>query len=663
MPERTLNLKTVLGAITIHVVIFSVLVARVPAQSTPPELAAAAAEAMQTGDYGKAEELYSHLVKLMPEVAEAHSNLGLARYYQKKFAAAEPEFRTALRLKPDLFVPNFFLAEVYLKSEKYGDALPLLRRAVKIQPQEPAALRELADDLLALGRENEAVVEYTKLLQQDPKDETALYRIARIYLDLGQKAAHSLKESRYKAYAALVMAEFTGSRPGWETVAISEYRNAIVSSPQTPGLRLALADLFLKTSKWRECEEVLKDELKIDPQSYEARFKLAEVALLEGNLDSAIRDVDEAAVIRPEFFDPLPQFEVVQSAEQCSRYYAAIANSSADGFGKAFIAAELARMSSSAEASSSQSVAEKKRDVLTEPIKMRERDPPVTFQSYEQRRTLGLRYIAEKRFETGVRLLMPVKARWQSDPAVRVAVARALFKLQRFEELTQALNGGRPNEGESLYFLAAGYRQLGIRAMERLVEVNPQSPELQLFLGETFTSLKMFKEAKSQYETAITMHPNESRLYFGLGDVHYDMMQFEAAADAYGRAMQMDPSDPRAYIMCGNALVRLHRAAEAIPLGTEALKLNSKSSDAHIMLGRALEQLGQNRDAIGELEQAANADTDGSLHYILFNLYRKVGEKERSQQALLTANKLKERSQLTSAANAQLEGSLLGFQQ
>ena len=115
--------------------------------------------------------------------------------------------------------------------------------------------------------------------------------------------------------------------------------------------------------------------------------------------------------------------------------------------------------------------------------------------------------------------------------------------------------------------------------------------------------------------------------------------------------------------MRGEALVRLHRAAEAIPLAREAMRLDSKSPDAHIMLGRALEQLGQDREAIRELEQAASTDTDGSLHYVLFNLYRKVGEKESAEQALLASDRLKERAQRKSAGKARLEGSLFGFQQ
>src|SRR5262249_3346619 len=156
------------------------------------------------------------------------------------------------------------------------------------------------------------------------RDEDVLYRLARTYLELGQQAARPLKSSRYKAYAALVMAEFTSSRPGWEAVAISEYRNAIAASPEILGVRLALAKLLLASEKWQIAEDVLHEELKIDPHSYEARFELAAAALHQGKLDYSVRYLNEAAAIRPEFFDPLPHFQLTLFPQQRSEYYSAV---------------------------------------------------------------------------------------------------------------------------------------------------------------------------------------------------------------------------------------------------------------------------------------------------------------------------------------------------
>ena len=56
---------------------------------SPQELSTAATTAMQHQDYQKAAEYYEKLLQLVPNAAEIHSNLGLARYFQKKIGPAE----------------------------------------------------------------------------------------------------------------------------------------------------------------------------------------------------------------------------------------------------------------------------------------------------------------------------------------------------------------------------------------------------------------------------------------------------------------------------------------------------------------------------------------------------------------------------------------------
>jgi tetratricopeptide (TPR) repeat protein len=321
------------------------------------------------------------------------------------------------------------------------------------------------------------------------------------------------------------------------------------------------------------------------------------------------------------------------------------------------ILTELARSSNlPGEAAYWQSVAEKERDQSAQALKRRYAD--ATSRSYEELRTLGLKWISEKRFEAGIQLLLPFEARWKSDPQVSTAMVRALYQLRRFEEMTELLNASHSTDAESLYFLAAGYRALGMKSMEKLAETNPQSAELQTFLGNNFAALKMFKEATAQYQSAIAIHPDNAELYFGLGEVYYDQRKYDVAAQAYARAVQLDPSDVKSYVMEGNALVRQHRPEQAIALAHRAMQLDPNLPESHAMLGAALEQLGQNREAIRELERAAGTDTDGSLHYVLFNLYRNVGDTRKAEQALLVSNRLKQKSADALANGTRLEQSL-----
>ena len=115
-------------------------------------------------------------------------------------------------------------------------------------------------------------------------------------------------------------------------------------------------------------------------------------------------------------------------------------------------------------------------------------------------------------------------------------------------------------------------------------------------------------------------------------------------------------------MMQGASLLQLHRPEEAIPLLRRALKLQPKFTGAHATLGKALAQTGRDQEAVQELESAAGSDTDGSLHYLLFTLYSKFGEKEKAKQALQDSNRLNQQGRKESERkleeNVQREGSL-----
>ena len=139
-------------------------------------------------------------------------------------------------------------------------------------------------------------------------------------------------------------------------------------------------------------------------------------------------------------------------------------------------------------------------------------------------------------------------------------------------------------------------------------------------------------------------------------------MKFELAAQAYAHAAEISPSDPNSYMMQGASLLQLHRPEEAIPLLRRALELQPKFTGAHANLGKALAQIGRDQEAVQELERAAGSDKDGSLHYLLFSLYSKFGEKEKARQALQNSNRLNQQARRESERklerNIQREGFL-----
>ena len=59
------------------------------------------ANSLITKDPAKAESLYQDAVKLCPESASAHYNLGLAKFNRGDFSLAVASFKEAIRLNPN----------------------------------------------------------------------------------------------------------------------------------------------------------------------------------------------------------------------------------------------------------------------------------------------------------------------------------------------------------------------------------------------------------------------------------------------------------------------------------------------------------------------------------------------------------------------------------
>jgi Flp pilus assembly protein TadD len=87
--------------------------------------------------------------------------------------------------------------------------------------------------------------------------------------------------------------------------------------------------------------------------------------------------------------------------------------------------------------------------------------------------------------------------------------------------------------------------------------------------------------------------------------------------------------------------VQLARPQEAITQLRQALQLNPKLISAHAILGKALAEIGQLTEAAQQMELAKATDTDGSLHYQLSTVYRRLGEPEKANQALMESEKIR----------------------
>lgn len=625
----------------------------------------AAADAMRRLDYATAEREYVKIVKLAPKVAEVQSNLGLACYLQGKLNPAAQHFQSAAKLKPTLYAPNYFLARIRYKQGKFREALPLIERAVALEPDNIEACRQLASTHVAMDAVGRGIAQYRSCLKKDPRQMEVLYDLGVVYMNLAGQSFDRVADLPVSAFSSLIKASHYANldesglaeRGAWIKVVRHEYRTAIEKAPLLPELRAKLGTVELKEGNWEVAQALFEQELELDPSSYLARYGLAEVFCQTKDVGKAVSYLNDAARIRPEFFEPFPAFRIALPKPELNLVRLRILESHQDGsFGSAFlqmaVAAELAE---NAEQSSARKAAE---NGLLE-LKRQAKTAPLTPLSSERAKQMGLQLLHEKRYEAGTNLLLPLARKSDQEAGLFVPLARALLSLAEYDAVGEILATYarlHADDPEPQYLLGIAYQSAATKIMETMVNTDPNSFRLRMLMGDAFFARERDAEATKEYQAALQLQPANSDLHLRLGRVYQRQARYEEALQHFKRSVESDPRNAQAQLRLGDSLLTAQKAEEAVTHLRAALDLDVSLVDAHAKLGKALAMLGRLDEALSHLERASKLDRDGAIHYQMSTLYRRLGNEERAaatlkESQLLRAQELKKQESRTMEAH------------
>jgi tetratricopeptide (TPR) repeat protein len=201
----------------------------------------------------KAAAALEESVALDPSLAEAWSDLGMARKLLRNDSGALAAFQHAVHLDADDAVAQYRLGAEYLRQDKAAEAVGPLKEAYRVNSEDQSTLNSLQIALRRSGRNEEA--------------EKVKAQLAEVLRKRDEFSQDALKAVRINNEGAAF------EKVGDLHAALDKYREALRLYPGHVGIRVNYAVALLRLGQWTEGLTELHEALNRDPGN--ARIKAA----------------------------------------------------------------------------------------------------------------------------------------------------------------------------------------------------------------------------------------------------------------------------------------------------------------------------------------------------------------------------------------------------
>jgi Flp pilus assembly protein TadD len=275
-------------------------------------------------DYAAAEAEFRKALRLKPDYAEAHNNLGRALGQQGKLIEAMAEYREAIRLKPDdARVHKNLGAMLCDELHDYPAAEAEFRAAIRLKPDDARVHYNLGLALVNQGKRDEAIAAYHETIRLQPDFSEAHYNLGNALKDQGKldEAAAAYREAiRLKpddAEAHCNLADLLRLQ-GKYSESLAEVRRGHELGTKRPGWPYPSAEWVHRAERLVELESRLPAVLRGDDQPKDAaeRLEFAYFAYNTKQFGPAVRLFAESFRSDPKLADEI---------EAWNRYNAACA--------------------------------------------------------------------------------------------------------------------------------------------------------------------------------------------------------------------------------------------------------------------------------------------------------------------------------------------------
>ncbi len=574
------------------------LAAWIPALAQPDpaakleSLLADARQAQARGDFRAAATAYRGALALSPNIAELWSNLGLMEHESRNYSPAADAFGSALRLNHSLFVPNLFRGLDLLQLGRPKEAVTPLLAAQQLNPSDPQPPLALGRTFHMLWDPGKSWEWYHRATGLAPRSGEAWFGLGLAYFDLAEAAGAKLTGS---FGGSVYVAELTANalaEEGRLTMAIHAYRTLLALGGTPP--RCSHASYGLVLLRHGDATEAEQEFERDQASCAAARVGMARLLFERGAPEKGLAVLAGLAKSDPEGFDAAsPRFWEGLDTQQLQTLLAQLGQSPT-----VIAGAVSARIR---EGVRSASVVEPERS-LPEPGSL-----------------VDLTQLASSAFFSG-----------------------------RFRTAAQASDRLRqkyPNDPEGWYWAVRANQRLGVAALARAAEVEPDSPTVHALLGDDYRRRRMFDQAREEYSKVLAISQDSEAGLAGFASANLADGKLEEARASAQKALGLHPKDCDLNLLMAEILVAQNEYENAGPYLERSRNVRPDLLPrVHALLGQVLARTGREKEAIEELKQCLASDEDGSVHYQLARLYQKMGDPKAAAAAFEESKEIRARS-------------------
>ena len=555
---------------------------------------------------GKDEEGIAALreaVRLAPAYAEARTNLGAALTSTDAEAGIK-ELEEALRLAPGSVKALFNLAVAYGTSPAHGPRKEIehLEKVIELAPDFPRAHLALGKALLQEGKAADAVTALQNAVKLAPESGEANYQLGLALVRAGRKeeAAAQLKKGR-----DLVAAD-------------NRAQNAL--------LDIADGRAALERKDFDEAVSKFRRASQLRPESAEPQRLLGAALERQGDIAGAAAAYEKALALSPHDASARRSLEKLQS-----RQGAATAPPAAGGPAPA-----------AAASTPSPSVT----DVPIAPMAV---TPGSGVSDWDDRaRVTELEgYIRDAKWTEVEPLLMKYVAERPKSSWGWYALGYAYFAQKKIGESIKALATSLQLDlknveahkilGRNLMII--GRFDAARTEFEQAIRYKPDSAESHYNLGKLFSMQDDWERARGAFEAALRIDSGYLEALDGLGFALEALGDDAGAVAKYQEAIALNEARgghfAAAHVNLSAYYNRTGDPAKALEYARKAIELDPTSDRAWFQKAKADEHEGRLNDAVSALNEAISHNPRASsYYYVLAGVYRRLGWMDDSRSAL-----------------------------